>query len=750
MRLDSERTKATYWARLLGAVSAVGLIALAPAAPSMAADAQAAATADAQSGSAADTQAAPSVDAQSASGAASPALAQVVVTAEHIEENSQRVPISITTVAADQLTAAGAVSIKTLSDAVPAITTPGTFWANTYIRGVGTDSSNPNVEPAVATYVDGVYIPSSYALAGMALNNIQQVSVLKGPQGTLFGRNTTGGVIQITTPTPQQDFSGNASVGYGNFDTVTANTYLTGGVTHDLAGDLAVDFDNQGEGYGYDPAFARRIDWQHDTSARSKWLYTPTDSTKITAAIDYSNFVSDGANNQLLPGSFAPTDHAVGFPGNFNCLCIPNVGDVQTYGGALTINQLFGDNLEGVSISSYRNVRGHWLSDSDNVPYYYDLSANSNDADYVTQELRLNNRNPGMIRWQVGAFFYGANTHLDPQLTYGTKVGQGGYEAAYGNQTTRSESLFAQGTATIVQGTHLTMGLRYTDEDMKGYGESINGKGVTYSGPLYGQIVSNPWTWRASLDHQLASNLLGYVSYDRGFKSGGFNLSTPTAAPYYPEKLDAYQAGVKSDFLSNRIRLNLSTFYYRFSNLQVTIVPGGGSQIDTNAASARNYGFDSEVDVAVTDSLTITTNASWLKAHYVSYLNAEGYTPLGVAIKIPDASGRELPYSPRFTGSVDANYSMPTPIGPIKSTLGLSYQDAYDVSPTGEPVAPAYFLLNASLEWWSSSAEPFGVRVWGRNLTNSYYIANLITSSNGWYGTYAAPRTYGITLTKDF
>lgn len=736
-----DRKKATCRAELLAAVSVAGLAALAPTARSMAADSQPASTSDTQA-------AALSADAQPASGSV-PALAQVVVTAEHISENSQRVPISITTVSADQLTAQGAVSVKTLSDAVPSITTPGTFWANTYIRGVGTDSSNPNVEPAVATYVDGVYIPSSYALAGMALNNIQQISVLKGPQGTLFGRNTTGGVIQIATPTPQQEFSGNSSVGFSNYDTVTANTYLTGGVTHDLAGDLALAFDNQGEGYGYDPAFARRINWQHDTSVRSKWLYTPSDSTKVTTVVDYSNFVSDGANNQLLPGSFAPADRAVGFPGNYNCLCIPNVGDVQTYGGAVTVNQIFGD-LEAVSISSYRNVKGHWLSDSDNVPQYYDLSANSNDADYVTQELRLRNLHPGRVRWQVGAYFYGSNTHLDPQLTYGSKVGQKGYEAAYGNQTTRSESLFAQATTTIIQGTHLTTGMRYTDETMNGYGALVNGTGAIYSGPIYGQIVSNPWTWRVSLDHQFTRALLGYVSYDRGFKSGGFNLSSPTAAPFYPEKLDAYQAGLKSQFLNDRIRLNLSTFFYRFSNLQVTIVPGGGSQIDTNAASARNYGLDSEIDFAVTDRLTVTTNASWLKAYYASYLDAEGYTPLGVGINIPNASGRELPYSPRFTGSIDANYQVPTPIGDVKSTLGLSYQDAYDVSPTGEPVAPAYFLLNASMEWWSSSAEPIGVRLWGRNLTNSYYIANLITSSNGWYGTYAAPRTYGITVTKDF
>ncbi len=740
MKAYSECKKATTGVQLL--VSSAVLMALASATRTMAADAQPVA------GAAAQTQVS-SASASSSSDATVPVLTEVTVTAEHVRENSQRVPIPITTVTPQQLQVNGAVSFKTLSNAVPDITTPGTFWANTYIRGVGTDSSSPNVEPAVATYIDGVYEPSSYALAGMALTDIQQIAVLKGPQGTLFGRNTTGGVIQITTDDPQQQFGGHASLGFGNYDTVEGKAYLTGGITQNLATDLGIVYDNQGEGYGYDQPFDRRIDWQHNVAARSKSVYTPTDSTKITAVLDFSNFTSDGANNQLLPGSFAPTDKAVTFPGNYNCLCIPNVGDVQQYSGALTVDQALGG-LEAVSITSLRNVSGHWLSDSDNVPYYYDLSANSNDSDYLTQEFRLRNANPGRIRWQVGAFFFGANSHLDPQLTYGSKVGQHGYEAAYGNQATRSSSVFGQATGEITENTHLTLGLRYTDESLTGYSYSSNATGAIYSGPFYGKIDSKPWTWRAALDHQFTSDLLGYVSYDHGFKGGGFNLSAPSAAPFYPEQLDAYQAGLKSEFLDHRMRWNISTFYYNFKNLQVTIVPGGGAQIDTNAASARNYGLDGEYDFAVTDHLTLTATASWLKAYYVSYPDAEGFTPLGKAILLANAAGKELPYAPRVTGSFDANYDIPTSVGQFKSSMGLSYSDAYVVSPTEEPVAPTYFLLNASVEWWSNSDEPLGVRLWGRNLTNAYYAANLLSSSNGWYGTYAAPRTFGVTVTKNF
>jgi iron complex outermembrane receptor protein len=727
----SECKKAGNGVRVLSAVSGAVLMALA-AARAMAADSPAAAAGP-----------------QPAADTAIPMLSEVTVTAQHVVENSQRVPIPITTVTPSQLQVSGAVSFKTLSDAVPAITTPGTFWANSYIRGVGTDSSSPNVEPAVATYVDDVYEPSSYALAGMAFTDIKQISVLKGPQGTLFGRNTTGGVIQITTEDPQQQFGGHASLGFGNYNTVEAKSYVTGGVTHDLAADVGIVYNIQGHGWGYDPPFNRRIDWQHDVAARSKWLYKPSDATKVTTTFDFTNFTSDGANNQMLPGSFAPQDKTVTFPGKYNCLCIPNVGDVQQFSGALNIDHTFGA-LEGVSITSYRNVSGKWSSDSANVPEFYNISANHNDADYLTQEFRLRNANPGRIRWQVGAFFFGANTHLDPQATEGSKVSHGGYQGNFGNQTTRSTSLFGQATAEITAATHLTLGLRYTDETLKGYGWSSDSKGVIYSGPFYGKIISKPWTYRAALDHQFTTNLLGYVSYDHGFKGGGFNLSSPAAAPFYPEQLDAYQAGLKTEFFQHRMRLNVATFYYDFKDLQVTIVPGGGAQIDTNAASARNYGADADLDFAATDHMTLSASASYLKAYYVSYPDAEGFTPLGKAILLTDAAGKRLPYSPRFSGSLAGNYDLPTRVGEFKSSVSVSYQDAYVVSPTEQPVAPAYFLVNASVEWWSNADEPFGVRLWGRNLTGSYYIANLISSSNGWYGTYAAPRTYGITLMKNF
>ena len=723
MKIYSESKKAVSWVHFLGAASGMSLMVLAHAPLATAADAG------------------------RDSNTAIPQLAEVTVTAQHVRENSQEVPIAISTVSAGTLQQQGAVSISTLSAAVPQITTAGKTWSNMYIRGVGTNSASPNNEPSVGTYIDDVYNPSPYALSALYFNNIRQITVLKGPQGTLFGRDTTGGVVQITTEDPKHQFGGNAELGYANYDTVSGNAYLTGGLAQDLAADLAVVYDNQGKGWGYNPTYDTRINWSHNVAARSKWLYTPSDSTRVTAAVDYSNFISDGANNQLLPGSFA-TDHVTTFPGNWNSVGTPNVDDVQQYGASVKVDQIFGA-LHAVSITSYRNVLGHWLTDNDNTPNYWTEVFNHNDSDYVTQEFQLRNEHPGRVKWQVGAFFFGDNVHVDPQASFGTKV-KGGYTAAYGSQASRSTSLYGQATAEIVSRTHLTLGLRYTDETLDAYGDDEKANGQVSKGPFEDKVTYKPWTWRVALDHQFTPNVLGYVSYDHGFQSGGFNLSSPGSAPFFPETIDAYEMGLKNEFLHHRVRLNVAAFYYDYKNLQVAIVPGGGSQIFTNAAAARNYGVDVDLDFAVTDYLTLSMSGGWLNAKYVDYPDAQGYTALGKAIPLANASGQDLPFSPPFTGSINANYDLPTSVGEFKSQLGLSYQDRYYISPTERPVAPTHTLLNASVEWWSTADEPFGVRLWGRNLTNVYYPVNLISSTGGWYGTYAAPRTYGITLMKNF
>jgi iron complex outermembrane recepter protein len=716
--IDSEK-KALSWSYLLGTVSCLGLMSLAPGTRVLAAN----------SDEAPETL----------------VLEEVTVHAQRREENLQSVPITVDTVSGADAAARGSTSMWTLVNTIPNLSfTTGGSATNTYIRGVGDNSVSPNNEPSVAVYVDGVYNASSNALTAFSFNNIEQIEVLKGPQGTLFGRNATAGVIQIITPDPKHDFTGKVDVGYGNYATYSGDAYVTGGLTDKLSADLSVLGYNQIDGFGRDLTNNSPTYTEKSIAARSKWLYELSDATKIRITADYSDYDSGGLPDQFIPGSGRGP-----YLGPFNVYGTPNFTDTMSYGASVRIDQDIGEALHGVSISSYRWVSGDKAIDSDFTTPLINEIFNHNDSRYWTQEFQLTNRNPGPITWLAGAFYYGNQVFgADPWLQTGTQIA-GGYRSQYGDQDTASGSVFGQATADLTTSTKLTLGLRYTDESLKAFTRTQNEAEKVVAGPFDQEIISRPLTWRVALDHQFTSDLLGYVSFNKGFKSGGFNLTTPGSAPFYPEHVDAYETGLKSEFIDHRVRLNVAAFYYNYSDLQVA-VSSGGAQLFENAAKARNYGLDGTLDVAATDRLTFSTGVGLLSAKYVSYPDARGYTIQGVPFLIDNAAGKYLPFAPRVSGFVSSNYRVPTFIGEFKGTANLSYTDVSYVTPDDGMIRPAYWMLNATLEWRPPSAQSFAVRIWGKNLTGADYDLFATEGPQGWYRSEGPPRQYGLTLEKDF
>jgi len=254
---------------------------------------------------------------------ASGGLQEIVVTANKRRENIQDVPIAISAISASDLAAHGVQSTMDVAAAIPGLTMQGSMnGLEAHLRGVGTTAIAAGEENSIATYIDGVYIAS---LSGslLQLSNIQQVEVDKGPQGTLFGRNATGGVINITTRTPSHDFGGNANVSYGNYRTAVASAYVTGGLTDHLAADFAAYLSNQGEGYGRNFYTGDEIQKNQDLAARSKWLYTPSDVDTLTFAFDFERSHSStfdafrpvyGHPTNWGPGAPQPTGQPYLFP----------------------------------------------------------------------------------------------------------------------------------------------------------------------------------------------------------------------------------------------------------------------------------------------------------------------------------------------------------------------------------------------------------------------------------------------------
>jgi iron complex outermembrane receptor protein len=704
-------------------------------------------------------------------------LQQITVTAERVSENIQSVPITVNAVTGAQLAQRGVVNLQSLSTTVPSVVNYGNTTNFTYIRGIGSQNNSLNNEAAVANYIDGVYMPSPYdGFGNFNQFDIQRIEVLKGPQGTLFGRDTTGGVIQVITPNPKQALSSDWSLSYGNYDTVAAEGYMTGGVTHDLSANLAVNYQDQMHGWGTDvcpnvqanvcsPAQATGL--SNSLGARSKWLWTPWDATNVIVEGDYERFRANNAM-QMVPGSSDSFDKSLppGFPvpvssylGRYNDVGVPYLLDAKQSGASLHIDHDFSDGLRFVSITSYRQVNANDLHDNtrtaDNALY---TIAQASHGIYKTQEFQLIDNKPGRVTWLLGGYYFGDSVGYDPRTNVGSKVA-GGFQNVFGNQTIKSYSAYGRETTELFDQTKLDLSVRYTAESVgeNGYYQNAAGRLVTPSNSLTGAAVFrsslkyNPWTYRAALDHQFSQDVMGYVSFTHGFKSGGFNLPNPEKPAFLPETIDSYEAGLKSELLDHRLRVNLSAYYYNYRNIQVVIVPGLSGQVFTNAAAAHADGLDADFAFAATDRLQLFAGFGYLHGYYTNYPDAQRYTPAGVAVTIPNAAGFPLPYAPRYSGNVGFNATMPTSIGSFTFVPTVAYTDSFPFQTDPYFLIRRTVMVNAQVEWESPTVNGLAVRLWGRNLANEYtYGSTSVESSGGWYAIASPPRTYGVMILMSF
>jgi iron complex outermembrane receptor protein len=663
---------------------------------------------------------------------ANSAVETVVVTAEKRRVNVQKVPIAITALSAKTLAAKGITSTADLSAAVPGlIINNAANVGNPYIRGVGSNLFDPSSEQSVAIYVDGVYIAAPEANL-FALNNVERIEVLKGPQGTLFGRNATGGVIQIITKDPSQTPYAEASVGFGSYDTVTSSLYATGPITSTLAGDIAVQYANQGQGYGTNfttgaPTFREAIG---NIDARSKLFFRPQDGTKITFSIDYAHDVETNAY-QKPQGAVSPFTGA-GYPGAYNAdEDLNSRNRVNTGGVSLTLNQDLGF-MDVVNIASYRATDVVYPFDDDVSPLPIADVILIDHAHNISEELQLVSKAGGWLKWLLGSYYFkGTGAYPEVYIDNTLQVSD--------KQITESESGFGQATATVFD-TNFTAGLRYTNEDQNFYESAPE---------LYRTSQSvDRLTYRLAVDREIVQDVMAYVSYNRGFKSGGFNLLAP-GNTFKPEILDSTEVGIKSEFLDNHARLNLDAFYYNYQDIQV-LIPVLGGTIVGNSAAAHIKGVEGDLTVVPLDGLTINASLAYLDGRYRDDPNDGPIASDGAVLPPINAAGRHTPNTPPVTASVSANYLVDTQYGTFSPSGSVVYNDGYYWQPDNRLIQPAYTLVNASVLWTHTNGK-YSVQLWGKNLAQAtYYIARIAAAGIGDAQEQAPPRTVGVTLKVRF
>ena len=669
-------------------------------------------------------------------------LAEVVVTAQKRAERVQDVPISDSVVTLADVQDKGITDTIGLQAAVPGMVINHTAAeGNFFIRGVGTNLYGPAAEQTVAMFVDGVYLASAEANM-FSFNNIERVEVLKGPQGTLFGRNTTGGVIQIITRDPSQTFGGDVSVGYANFDTVTGSGYVTGGLTSNLAADLAVQYENQGIGWGHnftigeENASLAKGNW----AFRSKWKFTPTDTTTLKLILSDSRQYLQ-YNYQLVPGVVSPIVPSQGYAGHFNSFSnIRNYEYVRARGASFHVDQDAGP-VHIVNIVSYAHTTLGYVLDNDTTPSTFGDIAIPSLAHNWTEEFQVQSQAASKIKWVVGAFYfdaYGAFVPVD--VSHGAAL-------LYDHQTTRSASGFGQATVPIIDGTNLTLGARYTSDKQNFIGTTYFGG--ANAGTFAGSQAVSKTTWRVAIDHHFTDDVMAYASQNRGFKSGGFNaFSFASVNSYEPETLDAYEVGLKTEWFEHRLRWNSAAFLYNYSNLQVE-VPVVGGQITGNGPRARIKGVETEIQAKPMEKLELTAAATYLDARYTRYPNALAISPSGNLSTI-DAAGNYVGSAPKVTANVGANYSLMFKAGTLQPNVSVSYNNGYVFYADNRLVQPSYWLLNTSLTWYAPE-DAWSVQVWGKNLNNEvWYMSRSEQAGQGDVQRLAAPRTFGVTLRTKF
>jgi iron complex outermembrane receptor protein len=690
------------------------------------------------------------------------AIQEIIVTAQRRAENQQNVPIAITAISGVALSAGGIDATTGLISVTPGLnyTVAAGVYAQPKIRGIGTSSNGPGIENPVATYIDGVYI-SSMSGSLLNLSDVEQVAVLKGPQGTLFGRNATGGLIQITTRRPEQQRAMNFSIGYGNLDTVTASAFVNTGLGEGLAANASIYYQNRGNGFGKNLFNGLDVYKSRNFAARSKVRWEPGPSTTLTLSGDYSKI--EGPINGLrnVAGSF----NVLGLlpaGGRYDVTAnVQPAARLEQYGTSLTATQSIGG-LELQSITAFRKTVNRTNLDYDKtVLPLTNVLIRQFDKQF-SQEFQIQPQGHGPFQWILGAYYFWAKAGYDGTTTNGLNIPNGVSLVQNSDQTVQSLSGYAQATYALGSDTNVTAGLRYTTDlrELHGRIDAILPNGVIANTTLSsGRLRFSKLTWRLAVDHRFSPELLAYASYNRGFKSGAFLLQSFPAANVKPETLDAFEVGIKSDLLDRRVRLNMAAFYYDYTNIQIQLI-NRGLLSSYSGSGAKLYGLDGDLTAKVTSDFTINVGASYLHNEYKAF-QAFSATPIvpqfpppvgrpngGNAIGTVNAVGNKLQAAPDWTLNVGANYKIDLGNDRVELNANYYHNDGWFAEPDNRLKQQPYDTLNASISYTINDNLTFSI--FGKNLTDEYYAAFLGEQDVGDTITAAEGRTYGIKMSAHF
>jgi iron complex outermembrane recepter protein len=690
---------------------------------------------------------------------ASDSLAEVVVTAQRRSERLQDVPITITNITSQQLTDANIRDLSGIVQVTPALRfdNDGPFVQPT-IRGVGSDIVSTDTSSDVGIYIDGYYSPNPSAF-DFQLLNVDSVQVLKGPQGTLFGRNTPGGAILVNTLKPSEQTSAMFDASYGSFNAQRYEGYVTTGLFDHVAMDVAAII-SRGDGFVTNIVDGDRNYGAYDNwSIRTGLKIDPSDNVSILVRYEHqykddpslmlnNAYVRDGQPltiAAIIPGDIYATDPSQVAYAAKNHQGFNTSNDIVQI--TPTIDLSFGTLT---SYSQYRRESSTFIGTGPMGSVdLYSLWVPYLDST-ITQEFLLTSKQGAPLQWTTGAFFLNYKEYMNADISLAG--GPDGFVAGSAGDTV-SDSVFGDATYQVAEKFYVTAGARFNHDEVNN-AYYVN---PDHSHTTVPNISGNRVTPRAVLRYTPDDNSSIYASYSLGYKAAIYDVGGPTINKVEPETLNAFEVGYK--YAAQRLSFDAASYYYKFRNLQVsnfqfnpvTHVPY--SEI-TNAADARIYGLDGDIRYAILHSFEITAGAAYTNAKYTRFPNAPSFTPCfsypacganyGMQIStITDASGFQMVRAPEFTATVGPRYSMGLAGGQLAFSGNLYYTSAFYFEASHQTMQGAYATLGLRAEWTDPTGR-FTFAVYGDNVTDKRYLVRAesgnLETSNGW----SAPATvYG-------
>lgn len=747
---------------------------------------------------------------------------EIIVSARRRDERAQDVPIALTAVSGETLERTGAINLTQIAQLTPSLVIRNNNARNTFanIRGLGSNAAqNDGLEVGVGFYVDDVY----YGRIGSSqfdLIDLERVEVLRGPQGTLFGKNTTAGAINITTRAPSFDFGFTGEIAIGEDGYVQARASATGPIVDDLIAFRVTGSYTERDGTLFNLYDGREINDYQNVNLRGQLLLTPAPNFEIRLIGDYSKQDSYSRVSSLV-GVF--TEFANGAPLNNNHLQRAERGgytyrfditdpfarivdvngpvqaDMEGYGVSAKIDW----DLGPVALTSITAWRGwDWLPDNDvdDTPLAVMLrSGTDNHQRQFSQELRLASTGERTVDWVVGLYYFWQNVnglgHYQPGPDYAVwnnpsadrDLANYAYDGFLSlsiiEPRTHSYAAFGQATWNVTDALSVTGGLRFTYEDKTGLFDQYTAAGNDLSvlspedraaaqalrDAIYPEVSyitgleNSALTGQVTVAYEAADDVLTYATYSRGAKSGGLSLGVLPAgvSPVVePEKVDAWELGVKSQFWDRRVTLNAAAYWTEVDNYQAAISEQIGTTSSfvryiSNIPGVRSRGVEVDLTVAPTRNVRLTASAAYNDAVYKDYTNAQAAPENRNVSPIQDLSGVQLANAPKFLYHLSADVSQPvtllTPHDEFYARFDFSHRSSSDTSSTNSIYAriPGYSLANARIG--VRFDDTFDLSVWVTNLFDKKYFTALGASNQGLIsGNLGDPQTFGATLRASF